>query len=121
MIEHCQNSAEKYSIEQPILLSFVNLSTVFCPKLQNQSFVSNLLFHFEFKALLSYDVLLQREFEAYFPTCLLPFEFKASFPTCYFKLNSNLRFQFGVTIWIRFFFPTSYHHLNSKLRSDLML
>ena len=121
MIEHCQNSAEKYSIEQPILLSFVNLSTVLCPKLQNQSFVSNLLFHFEFKALFSYDVLLQRKFEAYFPTCLLPFEFKASFPTCYFKLNSNLRFQFGVTIWIRFFFPTSYHHLNSKLRSDLML
>ena len=33
MLENWEKLASKHSIERPILLTFVNLSTIFCPRL----------------------------------------------------------------------------------------
>ena len=33
LVKNCKKSAVKHSVEKPILVNFVNLSTAFCPRL----------------------------------------------------------------------------------------
>ena len=33
MLQKCQKLALKHSIEEPVLLNYMNLSTIFCPRL----------------------------------------------------------------------------------------
>ena len=49
----CKKSALKYSIEKHVLFNFVNLSTIFCPRLQPIVFGCHLFYH-----LLSVSVFL---------------------------------------------------------------
>ena len=37
LVKNCKKSAIKYSIEKPILLTFVSLSQTFCPRLSEET------------------------------------------------------------------------------------